>query len=81
MADNEKYKHLKAVNHVMQFGLDMVTPLVLCVIVAASLKNAYNIGSWIVIVAIILGVACSALNMYKFIKTVSKDQGGKGNVK
>lgn len=77
MADNDKYKHLKAAGHITQFGLDMVAPMVLCIIIATWIKNAFNTGSWIVIVAIITGVACSVLNMIKFIKAVNNEMGGK----
>ncbi len=78
MSDNEnKYRHLRALGQITQFGLDMVTPIVLCTILAVWLKNRFNVGSWLVIVAIIVGVACSALNMFKFIKVVNKEMGGK----
>lgn len=78
MPDNEnKYRYMKAVGHITQFGLDMVTPIVLCTIIAVWLKNRFNTGSWTVILAIIVGVAVSALNMFKFIKTVDKEIGGK----
>lgn len=78
MPDNEnKYRYMRAAGHITQFGLDMVTPVVLCTIIAVWLKNKLSLGSWVVIVAIIAGVAVSALNMFKFIKTVEKEMGGK----
>ncbi len=79
MSDENKYAHLRAISHITQFGLDMVTPIVLCTIAAVWAKNKFNIGNWIVIVAIILGITASALNMLKFIKTVNKEMGGKNN--
>ncbi len=79
MSDNNKYKHLKAVSHITQFGLDMVTPIVLCTVIAVWLKNKFYIGNWIVIVAIIIGVACMILNLTKFVNTVNKEMGGKDN--
>ncbi|MBQ8540271.1 MAG: AtpZ/AtpI family protein [Clostridia bacterium] len=81
MSDENKYKHLRAISHLTQFGLDMVTPIVLCTVASVWAKNKFNIGNWIVIVAIILGVAASALNMMKFIKTVNREMGGKLNDK
>lgn len=78
MPDNEnKYRYMRAAGHITQFGLDMVTPVLLCTIIAVWLKNKLSLGSWVVIVAIIAGVAVSALNMFKFIKTVEKEMGGK----
>ena len=77
MSDNEhRYRYLRAAAHIPQFGLDMVTPIVLCTIIAVWLKNKLELGGWIVIVAIILGIGASALNMVKFIKTVDKEIGG-----
>lgn len=78
MPDNEnKYRYMRAAGHITQFGLDMVTPVLLCTIIAVWLKNKLSLGSWVVIVAIIAGVAVSALNMFKFIKTVEKEMGGR----
>lgn len=78
MSDNEnKYRYLRAAAHITQFGLDMVTPIVLFTILAVWLKNKLDMGGWVVIVAIIIGVACSGLNMYKFIKTAEKETGGR----
>lgn len=78
MSDNEnKYRYLRAAAHITQFGLDMVTPIVLFTILAVWLKNKLDVGGWVVIVAIIIGVACSGLNMYKFIKTAEKETGGR----
>ena len=80
MSDNEnRYRHLRAMAHITQFGLDMITPIVLFTIIAVSVKNAFDTGNWIVIVAIITGVACSILNMFKFIKTVNKEMGDKSH--
>ena len=77
MSDNEnRYRYLRAAAHITQFGLDMVTPIVLCTIIAVWLKNKLELGGWVVIVAIILGIGASALNMVKFIKTVDKEIGG-----
>lgn len=77
--NNEKYKQIRALAHLTQFGLNMVTPIVLCVMFALWLKNKFNMGGWTVIVAIILGVAAAMLNMIKFIKTVNREMGGKNN--
>lgn len=82
MADNnDKYKHMRAAAHLTQFGLNMVSPIILCILIAVWLKNTFNIGDWVVIVAIILGVAAAGLNMATFIKTVNKEMGGKNDDK
>lgn len=77
--NNEKYKHIRAAAHLTQFGLNIVTPIILCIMFALWLKNKFNMGGWVVIVAIILGVAAAVLNMITFIKTVNREIGGKNN--
>ena len=79
MSNDNKYRYKRAAAHLTQFGLDMVAPILLCTIVAVWAKNKFNIGNWIVIVAIITGVAASGLNMVKFIKAVNKEMGGKNH--
>lgn len=75
--DNNKYRYMRAAAHLTQFGLNMVSPIILCIIIAIWLRSKFNIGSWVVIVAIILGVAAAGLNMATFIKNVNKEMGGK----
>jgi F0F1-type ATP synthase assembly protein I len=70
---------MKALAWMTQFGLNMVTPIVLCIIVAAWLKNKFNIGDWIIIAAVVIGVGSSFVNMFSFIKTVKKENGRKND--
>lgn len=81
MAGNDKYKHVRAAAYLTQFGLNMVSPIVLCIVIGLWLKNKFNLGSWLMIVAILLGVAASFLNMITFIKTVTKEVGGEARDK
>lgn len=76
---NDRYKNMKALAWMTQFGLNMVTPIVLCIIVAAWLKNKFNIGDWIIIAAVVIGVGSSFVNMFSFIKTVKKENGRKND--
>lgn len=76
---NDRYRNMRALAWMTQFGLNMVTPLVLCIIIAAWLKNKFNIGDWIIFAAIIIGVGSSVINMFSFIKTVSKENGRKAD--
>ncbi len=70
---NDRYENMRALAWMTQFGLNMVTPLVLCIIVAAWLKNKFGIGNWIIFAAIIIGVGSSAVSMFSYIKTVNKE--------
>lgn len=75
--NSDKYRALRAAGWLTQFGLNMISPIILCVIIALWVKNKFNTGSWVVILAIVLGVCSSVLNMITFIKTVNKEIGGK----
>lgn len=77
MSDKDKYRHLRAASHITQFGLDMVTPVVLCTIIAVWIKNTFNAGSLTVIVGIIVGVACMVLNLLKYINKINGEMEGK----
>lgn len=75
--NKNKYKQIRAAAQITQFGLSMISPVILCLIFALWLKNTFNIGNWVVIVAILLGVASSCMTMFNYIKTVKKEMGGK----
>ncbi len=81
--DADKYRHIRAAAHLTQFGLNMVSPIILCIVIALWLKNKFNMGLWIMIAAIVLGVATSFYNMMSFIRVVHKEMEGeksdKGN--
>lgn len=73
----DKYKNMRAAAHITQFGLSMVSPIILCIVVALWLRNSFGTGDWVMLLAIALGVMSSVVNMITFIKTVQKEIGGK----
>ena len=75
--DKNLYKHIRAAAYITQFGLSMVSPIILCLILALWLKNTFNMGTWVVIVAILFGAGSSCVTMLNFIKIVKKEMGGK----
>lgn len=76
---DNKYKHMKAAAYITQFGLSMVSPIILCLIFALWLKNSFNVGNWVVLAAILLGTAASCVTMVNYIKIVKKEMGGKND--
>ncbi len=71
-----KYKHMKAAAHITQFGLDLLTPIILCVIATGFVKNKFDTGGWVVVLGVCLGVMAAMLNMKKFIDTVKREMEG-----
>lgn len=80
MDKNDRYKSLKAAAWITQFGINMITPIILFIIIALWLKEKFNLGDWIMILAIILGVGGAIGSMFSFIKTAGNG-GGSGDKK
>ena len=82
MPDNEKkYKNLRAAAWLTQFGLNMVSPIILALLLASWLKNKFGFGSWVVFLAVVFGVGAAFTSMFSFIKTVRRESGGKNDDK
>ena len=75
-----KYENLKAAAWITQFGLNMITPMVIFIILALWLRRKFALGDWVMLLAIGLGVCSMAGSMYSFIKTV-RNGGGSGDKK
>ena len=82
MPDNgNKYKSLRAAAWLTQFGLNMVSPIILALLLAAWLKNKFSLGNWIIILAVIFGVGAAFTSMFSFIKFVQRENGGRNDDK
>jgi len=55
-----------------QLGFNMISPLIICLIAAAYLKDKFGIGNGIMIAAIIIGAASGYMSLIKFIREVKK---------
>ena len=77
MSDENKdaspgFKVLQNLTYLTQLGLTIALPLVFCIFGASWLQKRFNLGSWIVLVGIILGIGSAACSLFGFIKTMSK---------
>ncbi len=59
---------LGRIGGVAGFGLSVVTPLVVCILLAVWLKNRYGLEDWIMVVAVVVGLISSACGAYRSIK-------------
>ncbi len=62
----------KNITLLTQVGLTVATPLVICIWGASWLKNRFNMGEWIVLVGILLGIGSSVSGLVEFIRYQSK---------
>lgn len=77
MPDNdERYRKLRAMAWVTQFGLSMVSPLILCIIAANWLRERFGWGNWVMVLAIIIGALSAVTTFASFAKTVKRENGG-----
>ncbi len=70
---NKKYKSLKALAYVTQLGFNIITPVILCIIIAIYIKNKFMLGDYAVILGIIVGCGAGFMSLLNFIKLVEKE--------
>ena len=55
-----------------QLGLSIVIPPLLCLFAADWLRNRLDLGLWIMVAALVLGLGGAAVNFWRFWKTIEK---------
>ncbi len=72
---DNKSNHLqmfKNITLLTQVGLTVATPLVICIWGASWLKDKFNLGEWVVLIGIVLGIGSSVSGLAEFIRYQSK---------
>lgn len=68
----KKAEVLKALAMLTQFGLQIFVPVASCIIIAGWAQRYYNLGSWVVILGVVLGVGAGISNLMSVIKKMTK---------
>lgn len=63
---------LKSLAMISQIGLQILVPVACCIIGAGWLQKYYNLGNWIVILGIVMGVGAGFSNLYAVIQKMTK---------
>ena len=71
-SESQKFGMLKNLTYLTQLGLTIALPLVFCIFGASWLQKRFELGSWIVLLGIILGIGSAACSLLEFIKTMNK---------
>lgn len=58
---------------VTALSASLIGPPVASVLVALWVQRSFGLGSWVMIVAIVLGLATSCSNLFKFFRFVQKE--------
>lgn len=59
---------IKALSMLTQIGITLITPILLCILLASWLVNKFGISNWVVIIGAMIGVASGFLNVWKIVK-------------
>ena len=72
---------LKNISMLGQLGLNIIIPIILCVLACWFLTDKLDVGEWVFIPGLILGIGGAFMSGYKFYisetKKVSKEEGKK----
>lgn len=64
-----------ALSMIVQLGLSILIPILICIWGAGWLQKTYGFGQWIVITGILLGTGAGISSMVRFIRMISKKIG------
>ena len=70
----KNFEFFKALSMITQFALSILTPIILCMLLAGYLKRRFMLGSGIMIIFIIIGAASGFYSMIKLIKTITNSK-------
>ena len=63
---------MSAIVWLTQFGISVVGPVVLCVWGAVWLRNRFDLGAWIVIAGVLLGLGGAATSLWSSLKAIDR---------
>ena len=61
-----------ALGMITQFGISTITPMLLCIFAALWLQNRFELGDWVVLVGVLMGVGSGFMSMMKMIRQMSE---------
>ena len=64
---------VKCLAWLTQFGLSVVAPLLLCVLGSVWLRNRFDIGGWIVVAGIFLGIGGAVSGLWSSLKQINRE--------
>ena len=65
---------LKNISLLTQFGLSMITPLLLCLFICWYLNTRLGLPAWVYVVGFFFGLGGSGMVVYKFFLSVKKEE-------
>jgi hypothetical protein len=59
---------------ITQFGVSLISPILLCLFVSIWIQERFQIGYWVVIIGILLGIAAMMNTFYRFYKKYTSEE-------
>lgn len=70
MKNNHK-EIFQALNSITQLGLSVVISFLIWIFIAMWVKNTFNLGNFVMVIGILLGVGSAVLSFIKFCKLIT----------
>ena len=70
---NDLVKSLRLLGYLTQFGLSVILPPLILVLLGVWLSDRYGIGVWLIVVLLLCGLVSSGCSVYRFFKTFVRE--------
>lgn len=70
---NDLLASLRLLGYLTQFGLSVILPPLILVFLGVWLCDRYEIGVWLIVVLLLLGLVSSGCSFYRFFKTFIRE--------
>ena len=64
---------IKALSYLTQVGLTAVIPIFIWIFIAEFIRKKLELGSFVLIIGIVFGIASSYVSLYKLFQTMNTD--------
>ena len=66
-------KHLRLIVWITQFGISVAGPLVLSILGSVWLRDHFHLGSWIILLGILLGLGGTISGLFSSLRTLRRE--------
>ena len=73
-SQKEFFRSLRPLTYFTQFGISIISPILLCTFLGVWLYNRFSLGVWVLIVGIFLGLGGAASNFLTIFRIASAEQ-------
>ena len=71
--DKDTAKSWRYLGLISQLAISMLTPVFMMIFVCSWLKNKYNLGDWVIIAGLVLGIGSGMSSVWTYLKKFLRD--------